>query len=316
MIKLFILSSGTNAGYHISKTLKEKFKDDFFIIGADINESYLISTVPFLDAFYKVPYSNHKEYYSIILNICKKEKINVLIPIFDEDHKLFYPENKDLLELNILSLGVSQKTLPVYENKTKMTEYLKKHNLPVPEIITTIEEDKNYFIKPIDGCASIGARQSLGKEINILGNRQDFIIQEVCKGPEITLECFYYNGHLSTVARERIATKSGVCVKTRVFYSKELTRIAEKFVKSIETPICFNLQFMHNSQGNPVITDVNLRFAGGMSLSYAAGWDSTSALAEILLNRQEKIFSHFKLNADEQFIVRAYIDIVTKKENK
>ena len=135
----------------------------------------------------------------------------------------------------------------------------------------------------------------------------------MCKAPEITLECFNYNDKLRTIARERIATKAGVCTKAYVFNSTELDKIAQEFIKKIKTPYCFNLQFMKNSNSEFVITDVNLRLAGGMSISFAAGWDEVSALAKIMLEKNEsEIFESLPEKIEPQYVIRAYTDIVTK----
>lgn len=316
MIRILLLSAGTNACYHVAKTLKTAYEKDFFIIGADINEACLIPTIGFLDRFYKVPYTSDPSYYEEILNICRKEKVDVILPSFDADQKMFYPENPDLQNMGVLSLGTSERTLPVYADKMKMHEFLEIHGLPLPQMYKSdeIQDEQEYFIKPKNGVASQGAKKVAGRELKKLEQIENFLIQEVCFEPEYTLECFYFCGELYSVTRERIAAKAGVCVKARVFQDKQLHAIAEKFVSVLDVPYYFNLQFMQNTFGESVITDVNLRMAGGMSLSFAAGWDEVAALADILLNRTNKeICSHLCLRASEQYVVRAYTDIVTKE---
>jgi len=317
MVTILLLSVGTNACYHIAKILKEKYVDSFHIIGADINDSYLIPTKQYIDKFYKVPYTNDPKYYDTIINICREEGVEYLLPSFDADQKLFYPENQDLQKLGVISFGTSIETLDVYADKVKMYDFLLEQGFLLPKRyeLNNIDDCEEYFIKPIDGVASVGARRLWGREIKDLEDYPNYIIQEVCSEPEYTLECFYYHGLLSTICRERIAAKAGVCVKTRVFKNNELEKIAQEFVNKVKTPYCFNLQFMKSKQNQYVITDVNLRAAGGMSLSYAAGWDETSALAKIMLNKSIKeIFETLPENILSQYVIRAYTDIVTKIE--
>ena len=317
MLKILVLSVGTNACYHFVKTIKENFKEQIYVVGVDINPLHLVPTCNFIDKFFQVPLTSDSSYYKTILEICKTEKIDYLLPSFDADQKLFYPENQDLLSINVRSLGTSIDTLPIYDNKIKMTEYLRENNIPVPIIYDVVDDNAEYFIKPKNGVASIGARKVKGTVIKGLHNRNDFIIQEVCCEPEITLECFYFNNQLATVARERIASKAGVCVKTRIYNDESLHAIAEKFVSCVKTPICFNLQFMRNCVGEFVITDVNLRFAGGMSLSYAVGWDEATALGNILIGKSSgEVFCYVKPIIGTKYVVRAYADIVTKEEKE
>ncbi len=319
MIKLLLLSAGTNANYHIARILKEKFNEDFYIIGADINEQYLIPTGLYIDKFYKVPCSSSLYFYNEILKICKNEKVNFLIPSFDVDQKIFFPENEDLIKLGVISLGTNKDTLPMYENKAKMNEFLQSIGLPVPKnySLSQCEDNQLYMVKPINGVGSIGAALRTTKDMKSL-NISDFIIQERCSEPEVTMECFWFNGTISTICRERITTKAGVCTKARIFKDKKLENIAVKFAKSLKVPHIFNLQFMKNQKDEYVITDVNLRTAGGMSLSYAAGWDEVSALAKIMINKSDNrdIFETLPSFVAEKYVVRAYTDIVTKIEKK
>lgn len=316
MIKLLLLSAGTNACYHVAKTLKENFKNDFYIIGADINEEFLIPTFNFIDIFYKVPYSNSPDYYSTILEICKNEKVDYILSSFDTDQKLFYPENQDLINLDTKSLTTGLDVLKFYEDKEKMNSFLNSLGFKTPKIFNTdeIESDKKYFIKPKNGVGSIGARVAVGKDIINLDN-SSLLIQEICTGPEYTVECFNYKGQQKTITRERIASKAGVCTKTKIFNHKKLEKITKKFAQKVSLPYCFNLQFMKNSDNEFVITDVNLRLAGGMSLSYASGWDEVCALAKVMLNKSEvEVFETLPDKIQPQYVVRAYMDIVTKIE--
>ncbi len=313
MINILLLSAGTNACYHIAKTLKEKFPAKFKIIGADINEKHLIPTCNYLDVFYQVPYNNAPGYYEKIIEICRAEHVEFLIPSFDADQKMFYPENKDLQKLGVTSFGTSIDTLPIYDNKIKMADFLKQHGLPVPNNYakTDINPDTEYMVKPINGVGSIGATVYSGRDI--MGrNTENYVIQEKCFEPEITMECFHYGNIFSCVCRERIAAKSGVCVKGRIFNDEKLADIGRKFTSVLHAPYIFNLQFMKNSSGEYVITDVNLRTAGGMSMACAAGWDEVSALANIMLCKSgTEISKHVPQNIHETFIMRAYTDIIT-----
>lgn len=315
MPKLLLLSAGTNACYHLAKTIRAKFPGQFQIIGADINEGWLIPTCPYLDAFYKVPFSSDPAYHDTILDICRQEKVDFLIPSFDTDQQLFYPEKPELLALGVTSFGTGQKALTYYSNKVRMNEFLAEHGFPIPQIYTLKEckDDIEYAVKPIHGVGSIGSGIRKGSELAGL-DEEDYIIQERCFEPEITMECFHYQGRFSSVCRERIATKAGVCTKTRIYKDPTLEEIGIRFAKDLGAPHFFNLQFMATAKGKYVITDVNLRTAGGMSLSYAAGWDEASALACIMLRRGvNEVFATLPDLLPEQFVMRAYTDIVTKK---
>ncbi len=143
MIKLLILSCGTNANYHIAKILKEKFTDDFMLIGTDVNDFWLIQTKNYLDEFYKVPYSNSDEYSDSI------EKIDYILPSFDVDQMLFNDASKLLIKCGVKSLSTPYESLRIYANKKNMNSFLLKNGFKVPYDIQINElaDNENYFIK-------------------------------------------------------------------------------------------------------------------------------------------------------------------------
>ncbi len=317
-INILVLSCGINAIYHFTKVLKEKFREDFYIIGTDINEEYLVATRKNLDKFYKVPLSGTDGYYEKILDICKKEKINYIIPSLDKDQIFFYPQNPDLLKLNIKSISTPKSTIEFYKNKKLLFNKMQESGLPIPKLysINNIKEKTIYCIKPINGFGSHGVQFLEKDAITQIKDLENYIIQEKCLSPEITLECFHFNSKISTVARERIETKAGVCTKAKIHHIPELEDIAKKIITYYEIPNYFNLQFMKNFNGDYVITDVNLRLPGGMSLTYQSGWDVASSIANLMLNKQDKIFDSLKRKNKIDYVVRAYTDIKTKSINK
>lgn len=314
MIRLLLLSCGTNACTHVAKILKQKFSDDFYIVGCDINKRWLVPSCEYLDDFIQCPYSSDSSYYSFILKICETKKIDWILPSFDADQFLFSSDNEDLGKLGVKSTGISQK-LSFYKDKILTNKFLSSVKIPVPRLyaINEIDDCKEYFVKPIHGVGSIGAKNLSGTEIKALADSSEFVIQEICSDPEYTLECFNYNGKIYSVCRERIASKSGVCTKTRIFHDENLQKYAERLAKSENLPYIFNMQFMKNSYGKYVCTDLNLRTAGGMALSYAADWDEVSALANIMLGKDENtVIQSVNKRIDEQYVCRRYEETVTK----
>jgi carbamoyl-phosphate synthase large subunit len=191
MINLLLLSAGTNACYHAAKVIKKKFGSKFCVIGADINDRNLVATSKYLDNFFQVPLTETKEYYQVILNICKNEKVDFVLPSFDADQNIFYPENPDLCNLSIKSLSTSKDALKFYKNKQEMFSFLKDNGISVPNsyLVKDIKVHEDYFIKPKIGCGSVGAEKIKGNEILKIPNIANYIIQEVCFNPEYTVEC-------------------------------------------------------------------------------------------------------------------------------
>lgn len=318
MKKLLVLSCGTNAQWHVLKILHEKFPSSFTLIGTDSHPRYMVAASSVLDRFYQVPVSKDPDFLGVIESILCRERPDYIFPIFDFDQQMFFDGVNVLEKYGTRSLSTPYETLGVYSDKVNMQNAMLKSGLPVPRTfhICDVKKDVSYFVKPLRGNGSVGACRKLGKDLSA----QDFkenIVEEVCSGPEVTMECFVYKGRLSSICRERLWIKAGVCTKARVFKSQKLEQIGRKFATVFKTPIIFNLQFMKNGSGRYVITDVNLRCAGAMGLSYMTGWDAVSALAKSLLDRSsDDVFESLPEIIPEQFVVRVNDDRVTQIASK
>ncbi len=269
------------------KTLKAHYPQ-IKIIGLDINPIHLIATGEFLDSFYQVPYSDSKEFPGYFLKILQKELPRYVWPTLDKDQFICCGLSEKFLELGIQNLGIPPSTLPLYVDKLSMNSFLRENGFPVPKKfeLTEVEEDKKYFIKPLNGFGSQGAKIVDGKELLGANQKQDILIQEICTPPEVTLECFIYD-------------------------------IARKFSELVRTPYLFNLQFMKNNSNQWVITDVNLRTAGGMALSCCAGWNVVRSIGAIICKEPMKKIQDFVPQLVPQtYAVRSYIDIATAQSKK
>lgn len=317
MINILVLSVGTNACFHFVKTLKKFFSNSFYIVGTDINESYLVASSVYIDKFYKVPYSNDPSYYNIIINICKENNIQYILPSLDQDQLLFYPENPDLVNNKIISLGTNKETQKYYHNKLEMYEFLKHNSFPLPKIYKHNECDDNtkYIIKPIDGYGSLGVQILMGSEIKLKSDISNYIIQDICENPEITVEYFHYNSFFAHICRERIATKAGVCTKAKVFQNDDLASYGKLLANLLVLPYFFNIQFMKYN-GKYVITDVNLRMAGGVSIASNFNWDYIQALGHIMLKDDYDLQAFFPEIRDNNYVVRMYEDVVTTQKKQ
>lgn len=320
MVRLLILSCGTNANWHVLKTLREKFSGEFYLIGTDTNAKCLVPSAKFLDAFYQVPPTANGEFLGMLATIIEDEKPQYIWPSFDGDQLLLCAQRELLAKYGVRSLGISGQTAKVYSDKKKMMSAIASAGFPVPKIFSTpvdLLPGESYCVKPIHGVGSIGVCVRRGIDLIGQGMSDDVIIQEVCSSPEVTMECFAYKDRFSAICRERLASKAGVCTKARIFKSQRLEAIGRKFASVFETPMFFNLQFMKSDAGDFVITDVNLRTAGGMGLSYAAGWDEASAIAKVMLGCPvDDVMSTLPEFVQEQYVVRVYEDIQTKVEPK
>ena len=310
--KILLTAGGTATTWHFCKIINEYFVNDFEIYITDINDKHLVPAAIYAKKFFKVPTVYEDNYIDTIYEILEKEKIDIIVPLIDFDLFKFSKDNVKLKELGVYTTAPLLKTTETLTNKEKMYQFMKKNNIPTPQVysVDEIEDDKEYIVKPKTGFGSIGVYKKLGNEIKNTKNFDEIIIQELCKPDEITVEV--YNGNILKIfQRKRVATKSGVCVKMEPVYIEQIDNSIKLLVENIECPNAFCVQFMQNEKGLWCITDCNLRIGAGTALSTKIGFELVRAILTLMLNK-EVSEDLFVIDKNVKSVLRVYEEIVIK----
>ena len=127
------------------------------------------------DAFYLVPRMTEPGYLEHILDICKKEKVNAILPLFEDELDLL-AQNRALFEQEQICCIVSEKeAVEICRDKYRFYEHLLAHDLPVLPTCISLEQfdraqaegrlDFPVFVKPIRGCGSVGISRVDDREL-------------------------------------------------------------------------------------------------------------------------------------------------------
>ena len=310
--KILLTAGGTATTWHFCKIINEYYVNDFDIYITDTNDEYLVPSAIYAKKFFKVPSVYEDNYIDTMYEILEKEKIDIIVPLIDFDLFKFSKDNIKLIELGVYTTAPLLKTIETLTNKEKMYRFMKKYNIPTPNVysLDEVEDDKEYIIKPKTGFGSIGVYKKLGCEIKNIKNFDEIIIQELCKPEEITVEVFN-DDILKIFQRKRVATKSGVCVKMEPVYIEQIDNSIKLLVENIECPNAFCIQFMQNEKGLWCITDCNLRIGAGTALSTKIGFQLVRACLAHMINR-EVSDDFFTIDKEVKSVLRVYEEIVIK----
>lgn len=314
MKNVMILSAGTSTAWHIVKVLKENFSDDAYVVACDINPGYLIHSAVLADKFIQVPPIKSEGYYEHMLKIMDEEAINIVVPLIDDDICMFAGDNMDLAERGVRSSAPSRAAIDKCSNKAHLERTLSELGVATPRVFRKGEEidmQRQYFLKDEIGCGSRGARLVFGEEAMQMLGVDGKVIQEVCHGPEITVDATNLNGCIHCICRERKEVKLGVSTKCRVFYDEEIQRIMERIAAKITLPTVFCVQFMKNAEEKWTLIDFNLRSGGGTALSCAVGFEAVRYAAADWLGL-EPDETWLSIPKTERYVVRAYEELVTR----
>lgn len=314
MKKVMILSAGTATAWHIAQVLRTYYAAHMKLVVCDINPQYLVHASVLADQFIQVPPIKDPIYYSTMLEHIRANDIDVLIPLIDDDIVCFSNDNPDLNAMGVKSVAPNAKSVEALSDKGHLTEALRQLGIRCPRVFESVEQidpSKQYFAKDRIGCGSRGAAMVTGQEAIDLIAQRGKVVQEVCCGPEITVDAVLDGEEIYTICRERKEIKLGVSTKCRVYFDKDIQSIMERLAKGVELPSVFCAQFMKNMNGEWVLIDLNLRSGGGTAISAAVGFQAVRYAAAEWLGLPRDL-EWLKRPTGEKYVVRTYQEVITQ----
>ena len=199
MLNVLVTAIGSGGlGEQTLKALRLVSKKKYKLFGTDVTECH--TNKELVDTFYKVPIANASEYLNNIKKICKKSKINVLIPGSEAELKVI-SNSRDYFDKQKIFLPINKKSLiDLCMDKARLNNTLKSLGFLVPKYIETFERSQidkiDFFpliLKPrIGGKGSknvflVQSKKQLSALVdylNISENSFGFIAQEYVGTPD------------------------------------------------------------------------------------------------------------------------------------
>ncbi|NRF90518.1 ATP-grasp domain-containing protein [Paenibacillus frigoriresistens] len=274
----------TSSGRRLS--LLQQFRKVFVQhnISGSIMTADLKQTAPtafFSDKHFIVPRVTDPNYIPKLLQICQKEKIDIIIPLIDTELVIFSENQHVFEEIGVKLLVSSKKLNEIACDKTMSYKFFQDRNIPTPKVLSDDEiNNKQYqfplLIKPLDGSSSVGVTKiNNEKELFFF---KDYIpnamVQEFVTGTEYTVDVMVdFDGNIKTVVpRLRLETRAGEVSKGVTKKDNDIITAVQQVVKSLPGPVgCITLQCFKKENGEITFIEINPRFGGGIPLSIEAG---------------------------------------------
>jgi len=253
-----------------------------------------------------------ENYISKIIEICKKENINVLVPLSIKE-RIEFMENIDLFNNeNIKIISSSAISIKNTENKLWFFKECEKLGIPTPKhfVVKTYTElkkraeelgypKKKVVIKPVISSGSRGLR-ILNKKIDykilfyktraenveirlsnlkdILGEHfEELLVCEYLPGEEFTIDCLNVKNRFEAIPRTRIEIKHGLTHVGAMTKNKTLIDYSKKLAEELNLTTVFGFQFKEDKNGTLKAIDCNPRIQGTMIMSTLAGGNIIAA---------------------------------------
>ncbi|NLW56748.1 MAG: ATP-grasp domain-containing protein [Firmicutes bacterium] len=249
------------------------------ILGVDAEPSFAPASY-FVDRCFKVPKVDDESYVDTLLGICRAEKVDLLIPLFEPEFSLLEAKRYEFERLGILLLLSKRQVLEICQDKLQTYCFFTSHKIKTPETWnkTNLPKDISFpiFVKPRKGMGSRGAQRvdTLKQLEFIIQQDVELLIQEFVPGKEYTLDILAdLEGQvLSVVPRERLEVRAGEVSKSRTVYRRDLIEQGKYIVEKLGAIGPVTAQCIDNGK-DVYWLEVNPRFGGGVPLAIQAGVD-------------------------------------------
>lgn len=322
-MNILILAAGTRN--KIVQYFRKTFDGIGTVVATDASE--LSPAIYDADKYYVVPTINEPRYIEVILDICRKEKIDGVLSLIDPELSLLAANLQRFKELRTTVIGSSYELCEMALDKMRMYRWLVAHNYKCArswkdkeEFYKEVDAGKvSYpvFVKPYRGSASISISKVYDKEtVDLLfAHEDDLMIQEFLNGQEIGADVYIdmVSGEVVSIfTKKKIKMRAGETDKAVSFKDPALFILIERFVLEAGYRGQVDIDIF-DINGQYFISEVNPRFGGGYPHAYECGCDHM----KLILNNLQGVANEKCVGAyNEGIYMMKYneVKIVEKQE--
>ena len=294
-MNILILSSGTRN--KVIQYFKKALAGKGNVICTDM--SNMAPSIYEADRFYTVPRMTAPGYIDVILDICRKEKIDGVLSLIDPELSLLAQNKEKFASVGTTVIGSSYTLCEMSLDKFQMYQWLNSHGyhcaksyMDKETFFADAEAGKityPVFVKPARGSASIAISKVYDREtIDLLFAHSDgLMIQEFLDGQEIGADVYIdmiSQEVVSIFTKKKILMRAGETDKAVSFRDEKLFSLISRFVKEAGYlgQIDIDIFEIH---GEYYISEVNPRFGGGYPHAYECGCDHMELIVNNLQHR-------------------------------
>jgi carbamoyl-phosphate synthase large subunit len=243
----------------------------------------------FADAAYQVPLVSSPRYFDALVEICRRERVDWILPALDEELLTLAGRCTELEACGARLLSSPVPCLETCVDKCATHAFFRQHGIPTP---ATWEPDSKplagfpVIVKPRRGRGSTGIY--IARDTNQLdffsGYVRDAIVQEFMTGRELTVDILtdFASNPLFIRPRYRLKTESGISYKGAVVDHPGIVCWVEKIVRTLGLIGPANIQCFVDESDGIWFTEINARLAGSVALTFEADPAFACALVSIL----------------------------------
>lgn len=281
---LTILFTSAGRRTHLIETFRSdatRLGVSLCVIAAD-SSPRLSAACALADDRVSVPPCRHDDYVPVLRTLCRERRIDMVVPTIDTELLALASSKASFADIGARVVVSSPDAVRVARDKWLTATTLASHAVPTPTtmplgeaLADPVRLQGPVILKPRDGSNSQGLLRiaSLTDPASREVSAEPYVAQQLCKGPEYTVNCFVSQaGKLITaVPHRRIEVRGGEVSKALTERRQDILELAPVIASAmpgLEGPFCF--QAIATDDG-PKVIEVNARFGGGYPVAHEAG---------------------------------------------
>lgn len=293
MLHVLVMSAGSIPGVCVLNALRDQREVPVRLLAADM--SRLAAGFLLADAGHVVPGAQDPGFLDAVRELCRRERVEVLFPIIDEELQVFADHAAAFAGDGIRVFTNAPETVRVARDKFLTTRRCAELGVLAPP--TLLKEDLGrqplppfpLIVKPRDGRGSVGVQVARNaRELEFFADYvPNPLIQQFIAGSEFTLDVLTdLEGRLlSLVPKERLQVKSGMQVKGRTVHDPQLLAYGADLARKFNLAPRANVQCIRDAQGRLWLIEINPKFPASLPFTIAAGVNAPLALLKMHLGQ-------------------------------
>ena len=306
-LTILVTACGAQFMPGLADCLKDNGERKIRIVGVDM--AFDPTVLQMVDAFYQVPSASALDYVDRLLEICKEENVDVVLPFMSAELLPLIDRKSDFEKVGIKVSVSDRASVEITTNKYRFYEFLKEHNLPVPRFAPVKKADdllpaceacgypsNAVCVKATELSGSRGIRivkpdvsrfdllfhekpnsffttmEDLLATLHERDEMPEMMAMEYLPGMEGSVDLIAENGKILYMAyRESTVNLHSIPQAGVLKDNPEAYAIAEKVVKALNFTGSADLDFKNDANGLPVLMEINPRIAATMRIFKEGG---------------------------------------------
>ncbi len=296
-MNILILSCGTRT--LLVRYFKEPDSGFDRVIGTDC--SPYAPALYETDAYYLVPRMTEPDYLDTILDICRKESVNAVLPLQEDELALIASKRSLFTSIGVTPVISALSAVDLCRDKYAFYQHLILHQLPVltscdsfPSFLQEKEAGRMnlpVFLKPTRGCGSIGIQKVEQMELlEVLCKYadEDYMIQTLAQGEEFGADIYVdmlSHRPVSLFVKKKLRMRAGETEKSVSYQDESLFQLILNTVATLDLSGPIDMDIFQ-VEGTYYISEINPRFGGGYPHAHNCGICFPKLIANNLVGKE------------------------------